>query len=400
MSGTDAVVTMGEKGILITGMGTISAAGRNLSESLTSMASGQRKASRVSLFDTPLDDPVFEVPDLPGEYYLEGQRTLSLALCAVDEALKDAQLKAPVSGLRVGVCMGTVVASQLSDIDFYGKWRNTGSAPMLPADRFLGGNLGNFIARKIGAKPLSLTVVNACSAGSDSIGVAASWIKGGLCDIAIAGGADEMNRIPLCGFKSMGNVSSKACAPFDRDRQGLNLGEGAGVMVLETEASALSRGVSSNLRLLGYGSSCDAYHLTAPRPDGAGLRRAMKRALMEAGLEPHDISFINAHGTATTENDRVEGKALLDIFGAGLKMLSTKGFTGHTLGAAGGIEAVFTVAGLREGWIPGNAGFKASDDEIGVAPVPEKTSIHGPYALSVSLAFGGNNTVLVFGRED
>jgi 3-oxoacyl-(acyl-carrier-protein) synthase len=271
---------------------------------------------------------------------------------------------------------------------------------MFPVDRYLDGNLADFIARKIGAQGPALTVVNACSSGTDAIGIALSWLRGGLCDIAIAGGADELNRVPYCGFGSLGIVSHELCAPFDRDRKGLNLGEGAGVVILETGSSALGRGIISGLRLTGYGSSSDAYHLTAPRPDGAGLKKAIGRALDESGIGPDRVSFVNAHGTATPDNDKVEGRVLGAVFGSGVKMASTKGYTGHTLGAAGGIEAVFTAAGLREGWIPGNAGFRTFDDDIGIAPVQEKMIITGSHALSTSLAFGGNNAALVFRAGD
>jgi 3-oxoacyl-(acyl-carrier-protein) synthase len=383
--------------IRITGLGAVSAAGGNVAETLNSFTLKKRNAGEVTLFDTPLKYPVFEVKNIPDNYYLEGQRTLSLALCAIDEALKDAALD-DLSSYRVGVCLGTTVASQLNDLEFYRSYRTAGSAPMTPVDRYLKGNLAEFVSRRIKAQGPALTVVNACSSGTDAIGVALSWLNNGLCDIAIAGGADELNRVPLCGFGSLGIVSMDPCAPFDRDRKGLNLGEGAGVVVLETKESAGKRGITSDLFLAGYGSSSDAYHLTAPHPEGTGLKASIKKALADAGIQPDDISFINAHGTATHDNDLVEGNVLANIFGTGLKMLSTKGFTGHTLGAAGGLEAVFATAGLREGWIPASAGFVNKDEAIPLIPVREKTNIAGRYAVSTSLAFGGNNAAIVIGK--
>ncbi len=388
---------MGRNYVLITGLGAISAAGRNIAETLDSFSLNKRTAGPVTLFDTPLKYPVFEVKGIPDKYYLEGQRTLGLALCAIDEALKDAALD-DLSSFRVGVCLGTTVASQLNDLEFYKSYRTTGSAPMTSVDKYLKGNLAEFVSRRIRAKGPSLTVVNACSSGTDAIGVALSWLNNGLCDIAVAGGADEINRVPLCGFGSLGIVSMDLCAPFDRDRKGLNLGEGAGIVVLETKESAVKRGITSGLFLAGYGSSGDAYHLTAPHPEGTGLKASIKKALADAGIQPEDVSFINAHGTATHDNDLVEGNVLANIFGTGLKMLSTKGFTGHTLGAAGGLEAVFATAGLREGWIPASAGFVNKDEAIPLIPVREKTNIAGRYAVSTSLAFGGNNAAIVIGR--
>jgi 3-oxoacyl-[acyl-carrier-protein] synthase II len=385
--------------ILITGLGVISAAGNNLVATLDSFASGKRNAGKVSLFETALHYPVFEVRAIPEEFILKGQRTVSLALCAVSEALTEADLNDAPLKVRVGVCMGTTVASQLNDLEFYTSYRNTGSAPMTAVDRYVKGNIAEFISRKIKAQGPSLTVVNACSSGTDAIGVALSWLKNGLCDIAIAGGADELNRIPYCGFGSLGIVSRDLCTPFDRERTGLNLGEGAGVLVLETEESAQQRGKATDMYLTGYGSASDAYHLTAPHPDGSGLRASISKALADSGIASQQVGFVNAHGTATIDNDLVEGKVLGDIFGPGLKVLSTKGFTGHTLGAAGGMEAVFTVAGLMSGWVPASAGFHNKDEAIPITPLQEKTAVSGHYAVSTSLAFGGNNAALVFRRN-
>jgi 3-oxoacyl-(acyl-carrier-protein) synthase len=389
---------MTNKTLLITGLGVISAAGNNLSETLDSLSGGERNAGKVTLFNTTLQYPVFEAKRLPEKYYMEGMRTMSLALCAVDEALENARLGSDLSKYRLGVCMGTTVACQLSDLSFFKYYRDTGSAPMGPVDRYLKGNIAEFISRRFKTGGPVLSVVNACSSGNDAVGVARSWLNNGLCDIAVAGGADELNRVPLSGFGALGIVSHELCAPFDRDRKGLNLGEGAGVLVLETEESAVRRGMSSELCLLGYGSASDSYHLTTPRPDGAGLEASILKALADSGTKPEDISFINAHGTATHDNDAVEGKVLANIFGTELKMLSTKGFTGHTLGAAGGIEAVFSAAALREGWVPVSAGFKNRDEDI-PAPLIEKTALNGDYALSTSLAFGGNNAALLFRRR-
>jgi 3-oxoacyl-(acyl-carrier-protein) synthase len=171
------------------------------------------------------------------------------------------------------------------------------------------------------------------------------------------------------------------------------------MLILETGASAKARGKASDLRILGYGASADAYHLTAPRPDGAGLEASLVKALAEAGIAPAEVSFVNAHGTGTTDNDLVEGKVLGRMFGPEVKVLSTKGFTGHTLGAAGGLEAAFTAAGLSGGWIPSSPGFRNKDDEIPITPVREETRIKGSHAISTSLAFGGNNAALVLGRS-
>jgi 3-oxoacyl-(acyl-carrier-protein) synthase len=385
--------------VRVTGLGCVSAAGRDVAETLASFKSGVRNPSPVTLFESPITAPVFEVRDLPRQYLFPGRRTLGLALMAVDMALADAGLNSGFGGARAAVCLGTTVASQLNDLEFYRQWRETSMTGLESVERYLDGDLAGHVARRYGAKGPALNVVNACSSGSDAIGVALSWLRCGLCDVAIAGGADELNRIPLDGFHSLGIMSLGACAPFDRGRRGLNLGEGAGVLVLETPAHAEARGLPAGPVLEGYGSGADAHHLTAPHPDGIGLKASIARALHEAGIGPEEIAFVNAHGTATPDNDAVEGRLLAGVFGTGVRFLSTKGYTGHTLGAAGGLEAVFTVLGLREGWIPASAGFRDPDPDAGVPPVGAVTSIAGSHAMSTSLAFGGNNAALVFGRE-
>jgi 3-oxoacyl-(acyl-carrier-protein) synthase len=384
--------------ILITGMGVVSAAGAGLEESLRSMAAGERNVGPLTLFESPVKLPVFEVRGLPPRKEPGRMRTMDLLETALEEALAAAKISGG-SGLRIGVALGTTVACQLNDLDFYSTWREKHSAPLDSVNGYLHGNLAEAVAKRLGTAGPALVVVNACSSGTDAIGAAMSWLKAGLCDIAVAGGADELNRIPLAGFKALGVASDEPCAPFDANRKGLNLGEGAGVLVLETADSAARRGVQSPLRVCGYGSSSDAYHLTAPHPEGEGLIRAINVALQQAGIQPADIAFVNAHGTSTPDNDKVEGRALQKIFGSDIKVLSTKGYTGHTLGAAGGIEAVFTAAGLSRGWIPGSAGFQTLDEEIGLFPTLGKTEISGRYALSTSLAFGGNNAALIICLE-
>jgi 3-oxoacyl-(acyl-carrier-protein) synthase len=384
---------------VISGIGVISAAGVNVPETLAGFKAGMRNVGKITLFATPLDYPVFEVRSpLQGSAHPES-RTVQLAFHALDEALASAGLGHDLSVLRVGVCMGTTVASQLNDMDFYTAYRKTGEAPMQPVETFLKSNLAQAVACHVKAFGPRVTVVNACSSSADAIGVALEWLQAGLCDVAIAGGADELNRIPVCGFGSLGIFSKEPCRPYDRDRQGLNLGEGAGMLILETEASARRRGIQSKLFVAGYGAACDAHHLTAPRPDGSGLETAIITSLKDAGVQPDAISFVNAHGTATRDNDKVEGGVLARVFGTDIKVLSTKGFTGHTLGAAGALEAAFTALALREGWIPAGPGFENKDDEIPIGAVKETVSLTGRYAVSTSLAFGGNNASLVIGRK-
>ncbi len=254
------------------------------------------------------------------------------------------------------------------------------------------------IAREHGLRGPCQTVVNACSSGTDAIGIAASWIRAGVCDAVIAGGADELCRVTLNGFASLRLTDPGPCRPFDRQRRGLNLGEGAGMLLLVSDETARRLARPARAYVLGYGSACDAYHLTAPHPEGTGLKRAIGEALAGSGRSVSEIAFVNAHGTGTPDNDRVESRTL-DALLPGVPFHSSKCFTGHTLGAAGGIEAAFTVACLEQGRIPANVGLAQPDEELPAHPVQEVTTVSGRLAMSQSLAFGGNNAVVVFGTE-
>jgi len=387
---------MDSQRIAISGMGCISAAGKNTLEILDSFVNQEVNAGAVSLFKTALKSLVFEVRNFSSK---EKNRTLGLLLCAMEEALRDYGYDRLSLKNRVGVCIGTTVSSQLNNIEFYRNYREKGKTSIEPVDEYLGGNLAEVVARIYNLQGPCCVVVNACSSGADAIGIALSWLENGLCDIAIAGGADELNKIPLSGFNSLGIMSEELCMPFDENRQGLNLGEGAGLMILENHKIYSNKKEKPNLFVSGYGSSSDAYHLTAPHPNGEGLEIAIREALLRSEIDAHDICFVNAHGTATTENDKVEGLVLRRVFGNKVKFISTKGYTGHTLGAAGAIEAVFTALALREDWIPSSLGFVKEDDNIGISPVTEKTAINGKFAMSTSLAFGGNNAAVVICKE-
>ena len=387
---------------LISGLGAVCAPGLDIRAILDSFHAEQRQPGRVTLFETSLELPVFEIAGFPAvRPYNDGFRTIELALHALREALADARLDQGVlAKARVGVCLGTTVASQLNDLNFFNTFKNTGTVLRGPVHQYLKNNLANAVASHLGVEALTVTVTNACSSGADAIAIAAQWIEAGLCDLVIAGGADELSRVPFTGFNALGLGCPFPCTPFDKNRQGLNLGEGAGIVILESPDSAAARGHAPPLSLCGYGSACDAYHLTAPHPEGIGLRTAIASAVAHARISSEQIDFINAHGTGTEDNDLTEGLTFAALFGPCVRVLSTKGFTGHTLGAAGGLEAVFTALGLREGWVPRSLGFQDQDERIPIVPLRERTSVTGRYGLSTSLAFGGNNTALIFGLRE
>ncbi len=393
---------MDNEKIFITGTGIISALGNSLEETYKSLLTNQINFSKNDFFDCNIDKPVFKA-DFKSSKENLAMRTKKLADIAFLQAIDQAELTSIIkrknsSRLKIGVCCGTTVASQLNDIEFYRQFRAGSPKSYNPVKQYLAGNISEAIVMENNLSGPGLNIVNACSSGTDAIGVAMSWIQNKICDIVIAGGADELNRVPVAGFNSLGILSNNICKPFDKKRDGLNLGEGAGFLVLEKESTAAARNADIIAECCSYSSCSDAYHLTTPRPDGKGLKITIEKALLNAGLSHENIDFINAHGTATKNNDLVEGVILSKMFPDKTKILSTKGYTGHTLGAAGAIDAVLTLLSLTKLWIPKSAGFEYKDPEIGFEPVIESQHFQAEYAMSTSLAFGGQNSALIFRR--
>lgn len=343
--------------------------------------------------------PVFSIPEAWREMEMVRRTGLErcggLAWVAACEALSMAGMDREVlSARRVGVCLGTVAGAALDDMAFHREFREGRNPNIRPVLDFLAASPAEALHRKMGLRGPAMTVTTACTSGAQAIIQAADWIRHGVCDIALAGGTEKLSRLTYSGFISLMIADPAPCRPFDRGRQGLNLGEGAGILVLESEDSLRRRGGRRLARVAGSGNGCDAYHLSRPRPDGHGLRRAVEQALREAGVEAGEVAFVNAHGTATPDNDRVEGRLFAERL-PGTPFYSSKAYTGHTLGAAGGIEAVLTLDGLLRRRIPATAGFADLDPEIGVAPTREPTAVAGRVAVSTSVAYGGNNTALL-----
>jgi 3-oxoacyl-[acyl-carrier-protein] synthase-1/3-oxoacyl-[acyl-carrier-protein] synthase II len=300
---------------------------------------------------------------------------------------------------RVGVCIGTTVGSAMNSEAFYRDYRSGHHPEMDAISRFLNSNPARVIAREYHLNGPCQTIVNACSSGTDAIGLGASWIRSNLCDAVIAGGTDELCRVTYNGFISLMITDDSPCKPFDAERKGLNLGEGAAITLLESDEICRSRQGPVRASVLSYGSACDAFHLTAPAPDGQGLKQALTSAMTAGNLKIDDLAFVNAHGTGTPDNDRVESTVLHELL-PGFPFLSTKGYTGHTLGAAGAIEAAFTIACLQAEKIPASTGFTTRDPELATTPVQHQTPVKGTMAISQSLAFGGNNAVVIFEKGE
>jgi len=387
----------------VSGMGCICAPGNNLNEVKQSLYTGERFPMPPKKIETQLDFayPVFEVASNLQDMDEEATRTTKLALQAVHEALSQAALSPlDLQKLRVGVAIGTTVGCTLNNEPFYREYHAGNNPGMAVVDRYLANNPAQYIARKYHLTGPVATVANACSSGTDAIGLAKSWLKNDMCDLAIAGGADELSRVTYLGFISLLISSASGCRPFDKKRDGLNLGEGAGIIILEKENRLQQRGADSLAQLIGYGTYADAYHPTAPHPEGTGLKKAIEYALRESDISPEMVGFVNAHGTSTPSNDKVEGNIIAEIFSDRIPVVSTKAYTGHTLGAAGAIEAVFTIQALIDQKLPATPGFEQPDEECRISPTTDILEIGTEIGISNSLAFGGNNSTLLFRRAN
>lgn len=393
--------------IAVSGTGCMSALGPDLETCMDQMFEGRRNLAPPTRFLSSHEIP-YPVFELPASFPLTKDdqdsedltRTAAMAVAAAWQALENAGiLPLDLAGKKVGVCMGTTVGCALNNDQFYQDFREEKQPGMAPIKRYLRSNPAAAVAKRFGLNGPVQTIVNACASGTDAIGVGASWIRSGFCDLVIAGGTDELCKTTYNGFISLRITDADPCRPFDATRAGLNLGEGAACVILEAEGPERISEKEPVCFLAGYGSACDAHHLTAPHPEGRGLERAMKAALSEHNLQPEHIGFINAHGTGTPENDKVE-QAVLDRTFPGVPFFSTKGYTGHTLGAAGAIEAAFTIQHLTMGKLPQSIGFSKGIDGALYKPVTEAISIDACMAMSQSVAFGGNNSVLIFSKDN
>lgn len=391
--------------IWITGIGCISAAGFDLEDSMQALLGGVRPQVSPHMFDAPgVDYPVCAVkPEWlasAGAGWWSGSvaATLSLAEIAARQAVEQALegCEAPdFSGM--GVSIGTTAGNALHFLDGYRKYREgqcVDPKTYLDVRSFISGNLASSLGQRYRADGPVLTASNACTSGTDAIGTAMEWLRLGLCDQVLAGGSDALSVIPYIGFNRLMIYAPEACKPFDKNRQGLNLGEGAAVFLLEREDSALRRGAKPRGFVAGYGAGSDAHHFTAPHPEGRGLEQAIGKAMLDAGISTEDLAFVNAHGTSTKENDKVEGAALNRLLPE-VPVWGSKGSTGHCLGAAGAIEAAFSVGALERSMVPPTAGCEKPEDFIRDRLVLSPLPVQKKYALSVSLGFGGGNAALV-----
>ena len=395
------------KEIYITGTGVVSAVGLGKVATINAICNQKTGVEPIRYLETiHTDFPVGEVKysndelremlSIPAsEAFI---RSSLLAIPAVKEALQQARLN-DRSSLRVaflsGITVGGMDRTELMYMDFL---NNDSKNDYIKLNDC--GACTEQIADYMGGFSMVSTIVTACSSSANTIMMGADMIKEGRTDIVVAGGTECLSRYHVNGFNTLMILDRELCKPFDRDRAGINLGEGAGYLVLESAESAEKRGIAPIGKVSGYSNVCDAFHPTASSPDGLGPYLAMKGAVENAGLKPEDIDYINAHGTGTPNNDLTEGLAAMRLFGDNVPPISSlKAYTGHTTSAAGSFEAVVSLLALEHNFLPVNMNFRNKIEEHTFVPVanpePSRPIRH---ILSNSFGFGGNDSAIVFSR--
>lgn len=395
--------------VYITGIGIINAVGNNVNETLTALMKGKTGIGNNTLIDTHYKDilPVAEVKKTDYELGLLAgvqdtrhyTRTALLGIIAVAEAMADSGVLPNETG--TGLISATSVGGMHRSEIFYREFlKDNNSGKLRDIVHHECADSTEVIAEHLGIEEFITTVSTACSSSANSLMVGARLIKSGMLHRVIAGGTDSLTLFTINGFNSLMILDKNPCRPFDETRSGLNLGEGAGFVVLESEEMLMKTGKKPYCELKGYGNACDAYHQTASSPEGNGAYLAMKKALDMSGLKASEIDYVNVHGTGTQNNDLSEGKAMMRLFNGKVPPFSsTKSFTGHTLGAAGGVEAVISVLAIRENILFPNLNFSAPIPELGLTPVTEIRRNAGVKSvLSNSFGFGGNNSAVIFSR--
>ena len=403
--------------VVVTGMGAVTPIGNNVEEYWNSLKNGKSGIDYIKNIDTSTIDVKIgaEVKDFHPEEVMPKKEVRRLdkfsqfVLYAADEAIKSSGLDVEkINSKRFGVYVGSGIGGFMtmeSETEKIAIGKSKRVSPFFVPMTIINLGAGN-IAIKYGAKGPCTSMVTACATGNNNIGEAFRLIKDGYADVMLAGsGEAPITKMGVAGFASMkalntSNDTSRASIPFDRDRNGFVIGEGGAVLVLESEEHAKSRGAKILAEIVGYGSTCDAYHITCPHPEGEGAADAMIEAIEEAGIERNEVSYINAHGTSTPLNDKYETYAIKRVFNDyayNIPVSSTKSMTGHLLGGAGSIEAVACIKALQEGFIPPTIGLENVDEELDLDYVPNKGRERElKYVLSNSLGFGSHNATLLF----
>lgn len=394
--------------IVITGMGVISALGRGIEATADRLVRSESGVGRMRYLNTVHTEiPVAEVPfsddDLRKMLGIAPDfsitRTSLLGRVALREAVEMARLK-DVGNPRVAFLSGTTVGGMEKSEQFYKDFLTNNLRNEYIALHDCGACTDMIAHEYPGRITMQTTISTACSSAANAIIFGADMLRCGRTDLVIAGGTECLSKFHLDGFNTLMILDSEPCKPFDKNRHGLNLGEGAAYVVMETREHAAQRGVQPICQLSGYANQCDAYHQTASSPEGEGAYRAMSKALEAARLQPSDIDYVNAHGTGTPNNDESEGKAMMRVFGDNVPLVSsTKAYTGHPTSAAGGIESVISILALTRNFVPANLNFSEKIDTLNFTPVTETiTNIKLQHVLCNSFGFGGNDSSCIFSK--
>lgn len=398
------------KRVVITGLGVVSAVGNSVPEFWNSLIEAKEGTKEITVFDSsPYRTKIAaEVSGLDPEDHFSKKEIRRLSRCdqfgiiAFREAWRSARLdRNPIDKEKVGVVLGAGSGGILSVETYFRKFYQGSKKP--PPSLLIPYSLAtttDFIALEAGLRGPRSTTATVCSSSSASLGVAYEMIQMGLADAMISGGSDSLCEVSYSGFSSLKLIDPESCKPFDKRRKGLVIGEGAGILILEELEHALRRDAPIRAEFLGYGICADAYHLTAPEPNGEGVERVIKIALDHAGISPEEVDTINAHGTATPFNDIAETRGIKCVFGERSKEIPISGIksmVGHCLGSAGGIEALATVMTLEAGIVPPTIHYEVPDPLCDLNYTPNQSIKKDVrVALSNSFAFGGNNVCLVF----
>ena len=396
--------------VYITGTGIISSIGNDVESTFTSLVEERSGIAGITLLETTLKDkfPLAEVKMTSRELLEHAglgdrkdlTRTALLGMIAAREAIRSAGIE-DISECRTGLVSATTVGGMDRSENFYKEFlSNPKKGRLIDIVNHDCGDSTERIAEFTGIRDYMTTISTACSSSANSIMFGAQLIKAGFLDRVVAGGTDSVTKFTLNGFNTLMILDKNPCRPFDENRQGLTLGEGAAFVVLESEASVQRRQKTILATLSGYGNANDAYHQTASSPEGTGAFLAMQKALQLSGLSPEEIDYVNVHGTGTQNNDLSEGIALQNIFAGKVPPFgSTKSYTGHTLGAAGAVEAVISVLSIRHGVLFPNLRFGTPMKELNLTPVTKvMKGIEVRNVLSNSFGFGGNNSTLILSR--
>ena len=397
------------KGVAITGMGIISAIGNNVAENFQSLVEGKKGISRISKIETIHKDEIMvgeiDYTNVELEQILKlspdnnYSRTGLLGVIAAKEALINSGIK-DIHAYKTGLISATSVGGMDMTEKFYYEYFES-DANLKYIEGHNAGDSTQKIAEQLGIdKSLVTTISTACSSAANAIMLGARLIKSGQLDRVIVGGADCMSKFTINGFKTLMILSDTYNTPFDENRKGLNLGEAAAFLVLESDAVVKADNKTVLGYVKGYGNANDAFHQTASSDHGDGATLAMEKALKVAGLDAKDIDYINAHGTATGNNDLSEGRAIIRVFGENTpEFSSTKAFTGHTLAAAGAIEAVYSVLAIQNNVIYPNLNFKTQMKEFNITPQLELKEKELQTVMSNSFGFGGNCSTVIFSKD-